>query len=479
MPLLEKHTWDRKHAWRALPRIYPSKRSAEERVTDCHEIYALYDEEIVREQASRCVECAEALCKVGCPLSNRIPEWLALAAEGRFLEAAEISQSTSNMPEICSRVCPQERLCEAGCILNGRAEPVSIGAVEKFINEYSIARTGIDTCVMPSTGFRVAVIGSGPGGLACADELAKLGHSVTVFESEPVAGGLLMTGIPSFKLEKSVVQRRINALIKRGVVFKLGVKIGSEISFSKLRTGYDAIFIGVGAQEPKPLRVAGSNLQGIHDALPFLAENNLNGNGDHSSIPVMGKRVAVLGGGDTAMDCLRTSIRAGAIQAVCLYRRDLANMPGSRREYENAIEEGAQFRFLTNPVRLIGDSAGRVSQVECIQMELGEPDASGRRKPKPIPGSELRVDVDVVLVAYGFDPEPLSEKNGFGKVCLNEWGAVQADGSQMTNLPGVFAGGDIVRGPSLVVHAVHDGRIAAEGIHRYLTGCDTLTQRDL
>lgn len=474
MPLLDTPAWNWKHAWQEVPRIQPIKRLAEERVTDYHEIYALYDEENVRAQASRCLQCPEPLCKAECPLSNRIPEWLALAAEGRFLEAAEISQSTSNMPEICSRVCPQERLCESGCFLNGRAEPVAIGAVEKFINEYAIERVGIETSVMAPNGFGVAVIGSGPGGLACADELAKLGYSVTIFESEPVAGGLLMNGIPSFKLDKSVVQRRIDALVKRGVVFRLGVKIGTDISLSELRTRYDAVFIGVGAQKPKPFRMPGVDLHGIYEALPFLAQKNLDHCGNNPAISVEGKRVAVLGGGDTAMDCLRTSIRAGATQAICLYRRDLANMPGNRREYVNAIEEGAEFRFLTNPVRLIGNTARQVTQVECVQMELGDPDASGRRKPRSIHGSEIHIDVDVVLVAYGFDPEPLSTKSGFKDICLNKWGTIQADVSQMTNLADVFAGGDIVRGPSLVVQAVRDGRTAAAGIHRSLSGSGRL-----
>lgn len=470
MPSLNNPAWSSKHAWHILSRVNPTKRRARERVKDYREIYTHYDEKSVREQASRCVQCANPLCTMGCPLSNRIPEWLALTAEGRFLEAAEVSQSTSNMPEICSRVCPQERLCEAGCILNGRAEPVSIGPIEKFINEYAIARNGIRTCENTGNGLRVAVIGSGPGGIACADELAKLGYSVTIFESQHFAGGLLMNGIPSFKLEKSVVNRRVESLSRCGVAFRFGIQVGRDISISELMASHDAVFIAVGAQTPKTFQIPGSDLIGIFEALPFLSENNGVPNVASPHVLVSGKRVVVLGGGDTAMDCLRTAIRAGARDAVCVYRRDLVNMPGDRREYENAIEEGAKFRFLTNPIRLHGDERGRVTHVTCVQMELGEPDASGRRKPRSVAGSEFQIEADIVLVAYGFDPEPISEVRGFYGIRTNEWGAIEANDRQMTSLPGVFAGGDIVRGPSLVVHAVRDGRMAAAGIHRYLCG---------
>ncbi len=459
-----------KHAWHLLSRINPSKRNALDRIKDHREIYAYYDERAVREQASRCVQCANPLCRFGCPLSNRIPQWLALTAEGQFLEAAEISRSTSNMPEICSRVCPQERLCEAGCVLNGRAEPVSIGPIEKFINEYAIAHGCLERNDNPSNGFRVAVIGAGPAGLACSDELSKLGYAVTVFEAQNVAGGLLVNGIPAFKLEKSVVSRRIEAIASSGVDFRLSSRIGRDLSLTELMTAYDSVFIALGAQAPKPFGIPGSDLIGVFDALPFLASRNGVPGPDTPTVPVAGKRVVVLGGGDTAMDCLRTAIRGGAADAICLYRRDLANMPGNRREYENAIEEGAKVQFLTNPVKIHGDELGRVTHVTCIEMALGEPDAGGRRKPRPVPGSEFQIAADIVLAAYGFDPEPLSEISGFYGLRTNEWGTVETDAHGMTSLPGVFAGGDIVRGPSLVVHAVRDGRVAASGIHHYLTG---------
>jgi glutamate synthase (NADPH/NADH) small chain len=460
--------WKRKHAWAEFDRIGPPKRDAEKRVADFHEIYSLYDEATVREQASRCVQCPEASCITGCPLSNRIPEWIALAAEGNFLAAAEISRSTSNMPEICSRVCPQERLCEGSCILNGRSEPICIGAIEKFINEYALARGAVAAEPAPPNGLSAAVVGSGPGGMACADELAKLGYAVTIFESQALPGGLLMNGIPSFKLEKTVVERRLNLLRQRGVVFRLGVTAGKDISLQELLSRFNAVFLGVGAQKAKPLDIPGAEFHGVFQSLPFLIQHNVSVPLDLQAIDVKAKRVVVLGGGDTAMDCLRTALRCGAAEATCVYRRDLANMPGSRKEYANAVEEGAQFLFLTNPVALENNAAGEVSAVRCVRMELGEPDQGGRRKPRPVPGSEFSIPADAILVAYGFDPVPFAPGSDLSKVAVNDWGAIQVDENQMTSVPGVFSGGDASRGPSLVVHAVRDGRRAAQGIHRFL-----------
>jgi len=372
------------------------------------------------------------------------------------------------MPEICSRVCPQERLCEGACILNARSEPVTIGAVERFINEYAFAHDAVDSSCAPPNGLKVAIVGSGPGGMACADQLAKLGYAVTMFEAQSRPGGLLVNGIPSFKLEKRIVERRLDILRRRGVTFRSGVKVGRDIPLSSLRRQFDAIFLGMGAQEPKQLDIPGADLVGVYHALPFLIQKNVNGRADDLLIDVKGKRVAVLGGGDTAMDCLRTALRAGAREAICVYRRDLDNMPGSRREYANAIEEGARFMFLTNPVGLLGD--GAVAEARCIKMELGQPDAKGRRKPRPIAGSEFTIPVDVVLIAYGFDPKPVFAAGNSDQIEVNSWGGVVVDGNQMTSVPGVFAGGDLVRGPDLVVRAVRDSRKAAAGMHRYLQG---------
>jgi len=462
-------TWLAKHAWARIAREEPPKRTASERIGDFREVYSLYDEATVREQASRCLQCPHPSCVTGCPLANRIPEWLALTAEGRFLEAAELSGSTSNIPEICSRVCPQERLCEGACILNARSDPVAIGAVEKFINEYAFAHNAVEASCATPNGLGVAVVGAGPGGMACADELAKLGYAVTVFDSQSRPGGLLVNGIPIFKLERWVVERRLKLLRERGIMFRPGTTLGRDVSLSALRAEFDAVYLAIGAHKPKPLNILGADLQGVFQALSFLVHANVREAPNLPHIGVSEKRVVVLGGGDTAMDCLRTAIRCGARDAVCLYRRDLENMPGSRREYANALEEGAQFGFLTNPVALLGNPEGQVTQVRCERMVLGEPDAQGRRKPQPVPGSEFVVPADVVLVAYGFDPTPVPTKGDLNQIAVNEWGGVVVDANQMTNLPGVFAGGDLVRGPSLVVHAVRDARKAAAAIHEYLS----------
>ncbi len=469
MPLPPFTPSSAKYAWRLIGRSAPPKRPATERLADYGEIYGSFDEATARAQASRCIQCPEPLCRQGCPLANRIPEWMALTAQGKFLEAAKVSRSTSNMPEICARVCPQERLCEGSCIINAKGEPLAIGAVERFINEYAFAHGGVEAVSAPANGRKVAVIGAGPGGIACADELAKLGYAVTIFESMRLPGGLLVNGIPSFKLEKHVVSRRIELLQRNGVEFKLGVYVGRDVSLQELRARHDAVFLGFGAQEPKLPDVPGGELKGVVAALPLLIQKNVaEAAGDFDPIDVAGKRVVVLGGGDTAMDCLRTSLRAGARAAVCLYRRDLANMPGSRKEYYNALEEGARFEFLANPTAIRDDGHGNVAGVRCVRMELGAADASGRRKPRPVPDSEFTVDADFVLVAYGFDPVPWPEGSEMAAVATNEWGGIVVDQNEMTSLPGVFAGGDSVRGPSLVVHAVRDGRKAAEGIHRFL-----------
>lgn len=466
-PPLE-HPWPKKHNWRYIAREMPPKRPPAERICDFDEIYGLYDEATAREQASRCINCPDPLCAQTCPLGNRIPEWLALVADGRFLEASEVSRSKSNMPEICGRVCPQERLCEGACILNARSDPVAIGAVEKFLNEYAFAHGGVDVTPVEPNGFKVAVVGSGPGGIACADELAKLGYAVTVFEAQERPGGLLVNGIPSFKLEKRIVERRIDLLKKRGVQFRCGIKIGRDLALSDLRKEYDAVYLAIGAQKPKELRIPGAELRGVFHALPFLIQKNLGPNCDEPLIEVAGKRVAVFGGGDTAMDCLRTAIRSGASEALCIYRRDLDNMPGSRREYLNAIAEGARFMFLTNPVSLSGNDRAEVCEVHCIRMELGEADAKGRRKPRPVSGSDFKIAIDVLLVAYGFDPVPIFAAGNSENIEVNGWGGVVVDANQMTSVPGIFAGGDLVRGPDLVVRAVRDSRKAAAGIHAFL-----------
>lgn len=462
------HTGQARYAWREVDRAEQPKRVADERITDFHEIYSLFDEATIREQAARCVQCAAPACVAGCPLHNHIPEWVGLAAEGRYLEAAGISRLTSNMPEICPRICPQERLCEGACVIHAPEEPVCIGAIEKFINEYALAHGEGRVACLPPNGKRVAVVGSGPGGMACADELSQLGYAVTVFESQMLPGGLLLFGIPAFKLEKEVVERRVNILRQQGVEFKVGVTVGKDVTLTQLQADFSAVYLGIGALQAKPLDVAGADLKGVIQGLPFLAQKNAPIALGLPPVEVKGKRVVVLGGGDSAMDCLRTAVRCGAADTVCAYRRDLANMPGSKKEYANALEEGARFMFLTNPISLEGNANGEVTAVHCMRMELGEPDASGRRKPRAVPGSEFTLPADLVMIAYGFDPVPFPAESDLSQIEVNDWGATKVDAEQRTNIPGVFAGGDVVRGPSLVVHAVRDGRKAAAGIHRYL-----------
>jgi glutamate synthase (NADPH/NADH) small chain len=458
-----------KYNWSVVQRASPPKRPGSERTADFREVYSEFDAAIVQAQASRCIQCPDAPCAQGCPLANRIPEWLALAAEGRFLEAAEISQATSNLPEICARVCPQEYLCEGACTLNSRSDPVAIGAIERFINEYAFAHDGVPLVQAPPNGKRVAVVGSGPGGIACADELAKLGYAVALFEAQAIPGGLLVNGIPAFKLEKDLVARRFRLLRARGIELRTGVRVGVDVSLAELQREFDAVFLGIGAQKPKALDVPGAELAGVIPALPFLIQKNVGLAPDMPPIAVAGRRVCVLGGGDTAMDCLRTTLRCGAQSAVCLYRRDFENMPGSRKEYANAIEEGATFEFLVNPVSLAGNALGEVAAVNCVRMALGEPGPDGRRKPRAVPGTEFAVPADLVIVAYGFDPVPFPAGSDLARIATNKWGGIVADANQMTSVPGVFAGGDAVRGPHLVSPAVHDGRVAAQAIDRYLS----------
>jgi len=455
------------------PRIEPQKRRPEERIRDFLEISGEFTASEAQSEAARCIRCQNPACERACPLNNRIRDWLVLTAEGRFFEAAACSRQTNPMPEICGRICPQDRLCEGACVLGIKYEPVAIGAIERFINEHVFRQLGDIPRpeIAPATGERVAVVGAGPAGLACAEELIKRGHRVTVFEAWPFPGGLLLYGIPSFKLEKWVVERRIAYLRALGVEFVCGVRVGENPSLDDLfAEGYAAIFLGTGATVPKRPKIEGITLQGIHDALPFLIRNNVEPRclppGEWARDDLSGKTVVVLGGGDTAMDSVRTARRLGAARVICAYRRDEENMPGSRREVAAAKEEGVEFLWLTNPVRFIGDENGRVRAVECIRMELGEPDEEGRRRPIPIPGSTFELEADVVIIAFGFDPSPLSPEDP--RLARTPWGTYEVDENKMTSWPGVFAGGDVVRGADLLATALRDGRDAAAGIDRYL-----------
>ena len=454
-----------KYAWRELAHKGLPKRSASERVADFLEIYGLYDEATAREQASRCIQCPNPSCVTGCPLCNPIPQWMQLTAEGRFLEAAAVLGTATNMAEVCARLCPTDRLCEGSCILNGVSEPVPIGALEQFLAEYAFAHGQVDASTAPPNGMRVAVVGSGPGGLACADELAKRGYAVTVFDSALVPGGLLVNGTPAFKVDRSIVQRRIEILQKRGVTFRLGVKLEENLSFAELRNEFDAVFLGFDSRKARPLSVPGADLQGVVQALPFILQKTTPVPLELSPIEVAGKRVVVLGAGDTAMDCLRTAIRYGAREAVCVYRRDEADMPCGRHEYENAREEGARFEFQAAPVAVLGNEQRQVTGLRLVRTELGLMEAIGPRPFLVQPGTEFELPADLIVLALGFEPVPCPHSGDLSELAVNEWGGIVVDSNQMTSIPGVFAGGDIVRGPSLVLHAVRDARRAAAQIH--------------
>ena len=457
-----------------LPRRDPTKTSVAVRITDWREIYGQFDADNAGQQSDRCLDCGNPYCEWQCPVHNYIPNWLKLIAEGHLFEAAELSHQTNSLPEICGRVCPQDRLCEGACTLNDGFGAVTIGNIEKYIADTAIAQgwTPDLSHVQPS-GKRVAIVGAGPAGLACADVLTRHGVQPVVFDRYPEIGGLLTFGIPPFKLEKTVVQRRRRLLERQGVTFRLNTDIGADIDFDALLADYDAVFLGMGAYRPLRGGFPGENLPGVHQALPYLIANIRRLMGleqrPEAFIDLRDQRVVVLGGGDTAMDCNRTAVRQGATAVTCAYRRDQANMPGSRREVANAQEEGVQFLFNRQPVAIIGDD--KVTGVKVITTELGEPDEHGRRRPAPIPDSEQILPADHVIIAFGFQPAP-PDWLAAHDIGSADWGGVIAPETaefpfQTTN-PQVFAGGDMVRGSDLVVTAVWEGRKAAEGIIDYL-----------
>ena len=457
-----------------LPRSDPEKTSVAVRITDWREIYGQFDPAQAGHQSNRCLDCGNPYCEWKCPVHNYIPNWLKLISEGHLFEAAELSHQTNSLPEICGRVCPQDRLCEGACTLNDGFGAVTIGNIEKYIADTAIAQgwTPDLSHVKPSN-KRVAIVGAGPAGLACADVLTRHGVRPVVFDRYPEIGGLLTFGIPPFKLEKAVVQRRRRLLEHQGVTFRLNTDIGADIRFDTLLADYDAVFLGMGAYQPLRGGFPGEDLPGVHQALPYLIANirRLMGLEQHPEafIDMHGQRVVVLGGGDTAMDCNRTAVRQGAAAVTCAYRRDQANMPGSRREVANAEEEGVRFLFNRQPVAIVGDD--KVTGVKVMTTELGEPDGNGRRRPVPVPGSEQLLPADRVIIAFGFQPDPPAwlAAHHIGSA---DWGGVIAPEAaefpfQTTN-PQVFAGGDMVRGSDLVVTAVWEGRQAAEGIIDYL-----------
>lgn len=459
----------------SVNQAYPEKRPAEVRRSDFLEIYSDYIAEKAQEQASRCSQCGVPFCSVHCPLQNNIPDWLKLTAEGRLQEAYEVSSATNSMPEICGRICPQDRLCEGNCVIEKGFNSVTIGSVEKFITDTAWEEGWVKPLrpVADRSGQSVGIIGAGPAGLAAAEQLRLKGYQVHVYDRYDRGGGLLIYGIPGFKLEKDVVERRTQRLIEGGVVFHFNFEVGRNATLAELRAKHDAVLIATGVYKARDLKAPGSGLNGIVPALEYLTASNRISLGDtvpdyeSGKLNAKGKHVVVIGGGDTAMDCVRTAVRQGAKSVKCLYRRDKENMPGSMREVKNAEEEGVEFVWLSAPEAFHGKT--KVEAVQAHRMRLGTPDATGRRSPEPEPNSSFRLEADLVIKALGFDPEELPVLFGTPDLGVTRWGTLRVDHrTQMTNLDGVFAAGDIVRGASLVVWAIRDGRDAAREMHGYL-----------
>ena len=459
-----------------LGKEMPEKREATQRGADFDEIYRQFAADKAAEQAGRCSQCGVPFCQSHCPLHNNIPDWLRLTAEGRLEEAYELSQATNTFPEICGRICPQDRLCEGNCVIEQSGHgTVTIGAIEKYLTDTAWERGWVKPIKARSERLEsVGIIGAGPGGLAAADVLRRSGVQVTIYDRYDRAGGLLTYGIPGFKLEKPVVMQRIEQLEAAGVRFVLNCTVGEDLSFEAIRGSHDALLIATGVYKARDIEVPGLNARGVVKALDYLTASNRKNFGDDvpeyddGTLNAEGKRVVVIGGGDTAMDCVRTAIRQGAQSVKCLYRRDRANMPGSQREVQNAEEEGVEFVWLSAPKGFCG--GGDVDGVIVQKMRLGAPDASGRQVPEVIEGADYNEPAELVVQALGFEPEALPSLWGVPELAITRWGTIKADfRSHATNLAGVYAAGDIVRGASLVVWAIRDGREAADAILEYLS----------
>ena len=449
------------------------KQDPNVRILNWSEVYLPLDLETAKIEAERCIQCPAAPCQVACPVSNDIPRALWELEQGDPIAAADIFHETSNMPEMCGRLCPQERLCEGHCVVGNKAKPVAIGRLEAFVADVK-RHEAPPLRLANHSGKRVAVVGAGPAGLSVAEDLGKLGHAVTVFDNWPSIGGVLRYGIPDFKLEKRVIDEKLESLSELPIEFVMNTRIavdGDRTIDSLFDDGYDAIFLGHGASVGNPLEVEGAELSGVHQATEFLSRGNL----PPPDLPEpmreplhAGRRVVIIGGGDTSMDCARTAVRLGAREVTLVYRRTEKEMVGREEERQHAREEGVRFEFLAAPVRLLGTPAGRVRAVQLTRMELGPPDESGRRRPQPVAGSEFTLEADTVVLAIGYNPDEAVTASAAG-LATDKWGLVVVDrATGQTNRPGIFAGGDDVNGADLVVTALRDARIAARAMHEYL-----------
>ena len=449
-------------------------RPAEERVCDFNDAVIPMTAEQAMFEAMRCVQCPDpAPCVLACPTHNNIPLAMWYIEQGSFVEAAKLYRETSSLPEMCGRVCPHEQLCQGSCSMNKSNDPVLTGALEAFAVDYQRQTEGVEIPVGASTGKKVAVVGAGPAGLGCAEQLVRKGHAVTIFESKPDGGGLLTYGIPNFKLPKEAVFARVEDFKRAGVEFVFNTYIGRDRTIDGLLEEFDAVFVGIGTEIDAPMEVDGENLPGVYKATEYLIRANIPYDLQPENMkgkPEVGKKVVVVGGGDTASDCLRSSLRLGAQEVTCVYRRTVKEMPGGAHDRELAMQEGARYLFLTQPVRFIAGEDGRLSGIECIRMELGEPDKKGRRKPVAVEGSNFVIEADTAVLALGYWPDPII-MNTTPNLKTDKWGLINADtATGLTSRPGVFAGGDDVTGPSLVVTAMVAGRKAAASIDEYLKG---------
>tara|TARA_B100001079_G_scaffold120124_1_gene103241 strand:- start:7 stop:1458 length:1452 start_codon:yes stop_codon:yes gene_type:complete len=458
-----------------ISQCFPEKFSSKIRKNNFDEIYHKLVKDKAKVQASRCSQCGIPLCHIHCPLNNNVPDWLKLAAEERLEEAFELSSSTNNLPEICGRICPQDKLCEGNCVIEKSGHgTVTIGSIEQHITDEAWKKGWIKNIkIKQEKNKSVGIIGSGPAGLVASEQLRIKGYQVTIYDRYDRSGGLLIYGIPNFKLEKQVVINRTKRLEESGVIFKLNSDIGSTISFDDISNKHDAILIATGVYKPKEINLNKKNLLNVIPALNFLIANNkkyLNNKvleSDNEKLNSLNKNVLVVGGGDTAMDCVRTAVRQGAKSVKCLYRRDQDNMPGSQKEIQNALEEGVDFKWLTLPTEYIGN--GKILKTKTVNMQLGSIDESGRRHPEPVSGSEQMIDADLIIEALGFEPENLPKMFDLEELIVTKSGTLKVNNkTMMTNINGVFAAGDIVRGASLVVWAIKDGRDVADQIHQYL-----------